>query len=74
MSMSERGSGTSVYSWKISAVLSIASVIGAVVSLGLYRQGQQAGIGKRRGLNVLPRHRLITRQAGHTYYSLGVRA
>ncbi|AKO51260.1 hypothetical protein ABA45_01485 [Marinobacter psychrophilus] len=34
MSMSERGSGTSVYSWKISAVLSIASVIGAVVSFG----------------------------------------
>jgi hypothetical protein len=34
MSMSERGSGTSVYSWKISAVLSVASVIGAVVSFG----------------------------------------
>ncbi|MEH6357223.1 MAG: hypothetical protein V7760_14545 [Marinobacter sp.] len=34
MSMSERGSGTSVYSWKISAILSVASVIGAVVSFG----------------------------------------
>jgi hypothetical protein len=34
MSMSKRGSGTSVYSWKISAVLSVASVIGAVVSFG----------------------------------------
>ena len=34
MSMSKRGSGTSVYSWKISALLSIASVIGAVVSFG----------------------------------------
>jgi hypothetical protein len=34
MSMSEKGSGTSVYSWKISAILSVASVIGAVVSFG----------------------------------------
>ncbi|MCL1477183.1 MULTISPECIES: hypothetical protein [unclassified Marinobacter] len=34
MSMSERGSGTSVYSWKMSAVLSVASIIGAVVSFG----------------------------------------
>jgi len=34
MSMPERGSGTSVYSWKISAVLSVASFIGAVVSFG----------------------------------------
>jgi len=34
MSVSERRSGTSVYSWKISAVLSVASVIGAVVSFG----------------------------------------
>ena len=34
MRMSEKGSGTSVYSWKISAILSVASVIGAVVSFG----------------------------------------
>ena len=34
MSMSERRSGTSVYSWKISAVLSAATVIGAAVSFG----------------------------------------
>lgn len=34
MRMSEKGGGSSVYSWKISAILSVASVIGAVVSFG----------------------------------------
>lgn len=34
MRMSERESGTSGYSWKISAVLSAASLIGALVTFG----------------------------------------